>query len=208
MKSYEIGFKGDLIDRTLRLNAALFHTDRRNVQTLAFDAASGTFIISAPKAHENGFELELTALPTDGLTFNASLGLLDAKLSPDPVRGPVNSLAPKYTLSTGAQYDFPHFANGSYLSARIDGFFKDKRLSDPVRNSATAELTTLPSRFDVNARVSLIDLPVAGSKVKVSAWVQNLTNNHELEFARNLTTTVIGVYQVPRTYGIDLGLAF
>ncbi|MGH6780637.1 MAG: TonB-dependent receptor domain-containing protein, partial [Sphingomonadaceae bacterium] len=78
VKSYEAGFKGDLIDRTLRINAALFHTDRRNVQTLAFTATSGTFILSAPKAEETGFELELTAAPTEGLTFNAAFGWLDA----------------------------------------------------------------------------------------------------------------------------------
>ncbi|MGH6809834.1 MAG: TonB-dependent receptor domain-containing protein, partial [Ensifer adhaerens] len=207
-KSYELGFKGDLIDRTLRLNAAVFHSDRRNVQTLAFTAAAGIFIISAPKAEENGFELELTALPTAGLTFNASLGYLDAKLSDYPVRGPINSLAPKYTLSLGGQYDFPHFANDSYLSFRVDGFFKDKRLSDPISNSATASLTTLRSRVDINARLSLLDLPIGGTKAKLGAWVQNLTNNKELEFARNLSTTVIGVYQVPRTYGLDIGFAF
>jgi iron complex outermembrane receptor protein len=32
-----------------------------------------------------------------------------------------------------------------------------------------------------------------------------LTNNKELEFARDLTTTVIGVFQVPRTYGLHVG---
>lgn len=208
MNSYEIGFKGDLIGRTLRVNAALFHADRRNVQTLAFTAAAGTYIISAPTARENGFELELTALPTAGLTFNASFGYLDNKLSPDPVNGPVNSLAPRFTTSVGGQYDFVHFSNGSYASLRIDGFFRDKRLSDPLPNSATANLTTLPSRFDINARLSVFDLPVEGTKVKVSAWVQNLTDNKALEFARNLSTTVIGVYQVPRTFGLTAGFAF
>ncbi|ARS28059.1 TonB-dependent receptor [Sphingomonas sp. KC8] len=208
VRSYEIGFKGDLIDQTLRVNAAAFHTDRRNVQTLAFTATAGTFILSAPKAEESGFELELTAVPTEGLTFNTSFGYVHSKLSDNPTLGPVNSLSPKYTMNVGGQYDAPHFANDSYLSFRIDGAFKDKRLSDPVRNSATANLTTLPSRFDINARLSLVDLPLAGTKARVSAWVQNLTNNQELEFARNLSTSVIGVFQVPRTYGIDVGFQF
>lgn len=208
VKSYELGLKADLLDRTLRLNAAVFRSDRRNVQTLSFSAAAGTFIISAPKARETGFELELTAQPSDNFSFNASYGYLDAKLADDPLRGPVASLAPKNTLSVGAQYDSPHFSNDSFIQFRIDGFFKDKRLSDPVVNTATALLTTLPSRFDINARLSLVDLPLGGTKAKISAWVQNLTNNKKLEFARNLSTNVIGTFQVPRTYGLDVGFEF
>lgn len=208
VKSYEVGFKGDFLDRTLRVNAAAFHSERRNVQTLSFSAASGTFIFSSPRGSETGFELELTAQPNDHFSFNASYGYLRARLSDDPVNGPVNSLAPKNTLSVGAQYDSPHFANDSFVQFRVDGFFKDKRLSDPVVSSSTASLTTLPSHFDINARLSLIDLPIGGTKARISAWVQNLTNNLELEFARNLSTSVIGTFQVPRTFGLDLGFEF
>ena len=208
VKSYEVGVKADLLDRTLRVNAAYFITRRRNVQTIGFSAASGTFIFSSPEGRENGFELELTAKPSPNFTFNASYGYLNQRLSDDPVNGPVNSIAPKHTLSLGAQYDSPHFANDSYISARLDGFFKDKRLSDPIASSTTANLTTLPSRFDINARLSLVDLPVAGTKVRISAWVQNLTDNQKLEFARNLSTNVIGTFQVPRTFGIDFGFKY
>ncbi len=208
VKSYEAGVKADLLDNKLRINAAYFISRRKNVQTLGFNAASGTFLFSSPYGHENGFEVELTAKPVQSITLNASYGYLKQKLADDPVNGPVNSLAPKNTLSVGAQYDSPAFANGSYVTFRVDGFYKDKRLSDPTRNAATLDLTTLPRRFDVNARLSLVDLPVAGTKAKVSAWVQNLTNNHKLEFARNLSTNVIGTFQVPRTFGVDVGFSF
>ncbi|MBF9152294.1 TonB-dependent receptor [Novosphingobium jiangmenense] len=209
VNSYEVGVKADLLDKTLRINAAGFVTRRKNVQTLSFSAASGTFLFSSPFGNEEGFEVELTAKPSANFTFNASYGYLHQKLAADPVNGPVNSLAPKNTLSVGAQYDSPALNNdGTYASFRIDGFFKDKRLSDPIQNAATLNLTTLPSRFDINARLSLMEIPVGGSKVNASVWVQNLTNNQKLDFARNLTTNVIGVFQVPRTWGVDLGFAF
>ncbi|GGC06708.1 TonB-dependent receptor [Novosphingobium endophyticum] len=208
VKSYEAGVKADLIDNTLRVNASYFITRRSNVQTLGFNAASGTFLFSSPRGKEDGFELELTARPSRHFTFNASYGYLNQRLSDDPVNGPVNSLAPKNTLSVGGQYDSPEFSNGSYVSFRLDGFFRDKRLSDPIQAAATNRLTTLPSRFDMNARLSLVDIPIAMTKAKVSAWVQNLTNNHELEFARNLSTNVIGTFQVPRTWGVDIGMQF
>ena len=207
-KAYELGLKADLLDKTLRINAALFTTNRKNVQTLGFDASHGTFLYSSPTGKESGFELELTAQPTRNFMLNASYGYLNQRLSDDPLLGPVNSLAPRNTLSVGAQYDSPHFSNDSFLQARIDAFMKDNRLSDPSPSSATAHLTTLRSRVDINARLSLVDLPVASSKVRVSAWVQNLTNNQQLEFARNLSTNVIGTFQVPRTVGLDVGLVF
>ncbi|MEO6093943.1 MAG: TonB-dependent receptor [Novosphingobium sp.] len=208
VKSYEAGIKASMLDNTLRVNAAYFITRRSNVQTLSFSAASGTFLFSSPRGKENGFELEITAKPSENFTFNASYGYLHQVLSDDPINGPVNSLAPKNTLSIGGQYESPHFSNDSYITLRLDGFFKDKRLSDPFKSAATTQLTTLASRFDINARASLVDLPVGGTRVKVSGWIQNLTNNKKLEFARNLTTNVIGTFQVPRTYGVDLGFQF
>jgi iron complex outermembrane receptor protein len=217
--SYEIGLKSDLLNRTLRLNASLFRTDRKNVQTLFFCSdptlsvcnlptgpVFGTVLIPLTSARSQGFELEMTAVPTAGMTFGANFGYLDDKLSQS--LGPRQSLAPRYTTGVFGQYDLPAFNSGAYISARVDGNFKDKRNSDPVPLSTTAALTELPSRFDLNARLSLIDLPVAGSKVRISGWVQNLTNNRELEFARDLSTAVIGVFQVPRTYGVDLGFRF
>ncbi|MFM2371215.1 MAG: hypothetical protein RIS85_937 [Pseudomonadota bacterium] len=208
VKSYEVGVKADLIDKTLRINAAGFITRRKNVQTLSFSAASGTFLFSSPYGREEGFEVELIAKPSANFTFNASYGYLHQRLADDPVNGPVNSLAPQNTVSVGAQYDAPEFADGSHIQFRVDGFFKDKRLSDPIQNAATLGLTTLPSRFDINARLSLLDLSVGGNKVNVAAWVQNLTDNRKLDFARNLTTNVIGVFQVPRTWGVDVGFSF
>lgn len=208
MESYELGVKADVINDTLRINAAVFRADRSNVQTLGFSTTTGTFIFSSPEGQETGFELELTAKPNDHFSFNASYGYLDQELSDDPVNGPVNSLAPKHTLYVGTQYDSPELSNGSYISVRLDGFFKDKRLSDAIQNASTLDLTTLPSRFDINARVSLLDIPIGGTNARISAWAQNLTDNDELEFARNLTTNVIGVFQPPRTFGIDFGFEY
>jgi len=208
MQSYEIGLKGDFLDNRLRINAAAFHSVRRNVQVLSFNAASGTFLVPLRRQKTDGIELELTAVPTDGLTFNASIGYLHDRLSQD--LGPRQSQAPKYTASVSGQYDLPKFDNGSYLSFRMDGFFKDKRNSDPLPSSATGAITRLPSRFDVNGRFGLVDIPLAGTTASISAWVQNLTNNRKLEFARDLGAplAVIGVFQVPRTYGLDFGLRF
>jgi iron complex outermembrane receptor protein len=208
IQSYEIGLKGDFLDNRFRVNAAAFHSIRKDVQILSFSPSAGTFLVPLSKEKTDGLELELTAVPTDGLTFNASVGYLHDRLSQD--LGARQSQAPKYTASVSGQYDLPKFDNGSYVSLRMDGFFKDKRNSDPIVSSATANLTRLPSRFDINGRAGLLEIPFAGTTASVSVWVQNLTNNKKLEFARDLGSplAVIGVFQVPRTYGLDFGVRF
>ena len=212
VKSYELGLKGEFLDNTLRVNAAIFQTDRKNVQTITFNAGQfptlpvGTIPVEIPTARERGFEVEITAVPTQGLTFTGSLGHVDSQLS--QAVGPRQSLAPRFTASVSGQYDLPAFDNGSFVSLRADGVFKDKRFSDPIPTAATNSISTLPSRFDIGARVSLNDIPLGNTKARISFWGQNLTNNAELEFARDLGGPVVGVFQVPRTYGIDVGVQF
>lgn len=61
-RAYELGFKADLLQRTLRLNAALFHNQIRNRQqtlTIASGPAQGTFVVESYNATLTGLELEL-----------------------------------------------------------------------------------------------------------------------------------------------------
>lgn len=84
--TFEIGMKGDFLDRRLRLNLSGFYTNYRDIQlaTIYFQrngqqTIQGNSIINAASARIKGFEFEATALPTDGLTLNASVAYLDAK---------------------------------------------------------------------------------------------------------------------------------
>jgi iron complex outermembrane receptor protein len=207
--SYEVGIKGDFFDRHLRINASAFHTKRRNIQTLAFDAVAGTYLVSLPRGRENGVEIEATAIPFLGLTLSGSFGFVDQKLSENPLTGnPTPSLAPRYTGSAGIQYDFPQFGNDSYLSLRVDGFYKHKRFNSSVVLPETRDIVELPTRFDVNARLSLIDVPFGSVRGRIALFAQNLTNNKKMETVVDLTTAIIGTFQKPRTYGLELGIQF
>ncbi|MEN3950902.1 TonB-dependent receptor [Iodidimonas sp. SYSU 1G8] len=82
--NYEVGVKMDLFDRRLRLNVAAFWTEFSDLQrTIIRPAASGsggqeTVTENAADARSRGIELEMTAIPVEGLTLNGSLGYLDA----------------------------------------------------------------------------------------------------------------------------------
>ena len=96
--NWEIGLKSDLLDGTLRFNAALFHTEYKNLQrdtvVTIIDAAGNQFqetqAVNVGKSTANGAEIELTWVPTDSLRFDLNLGYLDHEYdtyspSADPV---------------------------------------------------------------------------------------------------------------------------
>ena len=82
--NYEVGIKADLFDKRLRLNLAAFWTEFSDLQrTIIRPAAGGsggqeTVTENAASARSRGIELEMTAIPTDGLTINGSIGYLDS----------------------------------------------------------------------------------------------------------------------------------
>jgi outer membrane receptor protein involved in Fe transport len=75
--SYEIGFKSELLEHRLRLNAAAFTTKYDNIQLNSQIGISPT-IVNAGDATINGLELEAQALVGGGLSFNLGLGYTHA----------------------------------------------------------------------------------------------------------------------------------
>ncbi|MFN3231892.1 MAG: TonB-dependent receptor [Alphaproteobacteria bacterium] len=82
--SYEVGVKWDGLDNRLRLNLTLFWTEFSDLQRTIIRPASGggggqeTVTENAANARSRGVELEMTAIPADGLTIRGSIGYLDA----------------------------------------------------------------------------------------------------------------------------------
>ncbi len=77
--SYEAGLKADWLDRRLRTNVAVFHNEYDGLQFGVTTPDGGFGRINAGNATINGLELEVTAVPVEGLELNAALGLLDSE---------------------------------------------------------------------------------------------------------------------------------
>jgi outer membrane receptor protein involved in Fe transport len=83
----EIGIKFDALDRTLRVSLAAFYNDLSNVQLTQSIAnptsptALTSVVNSVGDAETTGFELEITAAPTDGLLFNFGVSYVDARFT-------------------------------------------------------------------------------------------------------------------------------
>ena len=219
--AYEIGLKSKLLDNILTLNLAAFYQEFSNFQVLEFTGAQFT-TFNVPLAETQGVEIETVLRPTDNLTFNGGLTLLDANY-PDDCAGSdtrinVTSLcgntltnAPKTVGILGATYDgslggdYTFFLNGQLR------YESDRRTS----TQAVVLATQAPNPFDIQEANTKINLRAGiGNDAHgwgLEAWATNITN----EITRGVTfnTTLrsgsrSAFVQDPRFYGLTARKTF
>jgi iron complex outermembrane receptor protein len=79
--SYEIGYKADLADNRVRLNAAVFYYTIDDMQLSIIGGATNTNqVINADEGEATGFELDLEWLATDNLMFTLGFGWNDTEI--------------------------------------------------------------------------------------------------------------------------------
>ncbi|WP_419564791.1 TonB-dependent receptor [Qipengyuania sp.] len=122
LDNYEAGFKAEFANGLVRLNGAVFLMKYDDMQQDLDVPAPGTSTgrenrtINASSAEFKGVELDLTAIPVDGLTIRGNLGYLDAKYKDfmgdifstgTPVDATFLKIrrAPKWTWSIGGTYE-------------------------------------------------------------------------------------------------------
>ncbi len=123
VNTFEFGVRSEWADSRLRVNATTFYTDYQDLQVDLLRTAAGgtgqeTVVENAASATIYGFELEVEAVPTEGLRLFGNLGLLHAEYEEFVADiglglGVVDNSnldlrrAPKVTYSVGASYEFP-----------------------------------------------------------------------------------------------------
>jgi iron complex outermembrane receptor protein len=215
--SFELGMKSDWWDNRLRINVAVFYNEYDDIQIAQFEAGSGgasSRIVNAGEATYQGFELDLVALLTEGLTLDLTYGYLDADFDEYLERDPATDQevdisnvttvprAPEHSGNLGLQYDFQPFSWGQ-LSARVDVSYTDEFTFHPFNN----RYDTADDRTLVNARVSLNEIGLGGAgRLRISAWGKNLTDEEYREWGIDFAGLGFAgdTYGRPRTYGIDL----
>lgn len=208
--SYEWGIKSDLLDRKLRINAALFHMDYKDIQVNVPDPVQVSVldVINAGKARVRGLELDMQMRPTQSLSFSFNYGYLDAKYREilnanggDITDNFVYITAPKHVVSTSGEFRFPRTSIGEF-SIVVDYNFQDKHFVQPNdRRYITGDYGLL------NARLNLAEIPVPVGDLRLSLWGKNLTGKDYYISHGNLFAPG-ALYGDPRTYGIDLNFSF
>lgn len=242
----EAGFKGEFLDRRVRLNASAYHTWVKDRQSTVPNTSSGAncspvliaagftpgncpvglFVYNLPGTTKiKGFEIETVVNPVEGLTLSANYSYND----PDFSTGELHR-APKTNLAFSAQYDFPSFDNGSYVTMRADGDYRGGfyatggnvdgafvgTVPEVLRGGLTndeylARLRDASISGDywlVNARVTLADIPFGRTHGEITAFVRNLTDTRDPYFTVNYGATFNAAFERPRTYGLRLAVRY
>jgi iron complex outermembrane receptor protein len=211
--SYEIGLKSEFFDHRLRANLVGFYEHVRNVQITEFDTTHGSYIINGGGENIQGVELETRAIVAPGLQLTANYGYSRTPSNVNPVSGfEIGALYPSQNLALGTQYDTPPLFGDTYASFRVDanwtsGYAGLSNLPDTAVNNALIAATSTPAEWQLNLRASLVDIPMGAVKGKVSMWVNNLLDNQNIAFSREIFYTV-GQFEIPRTFGADLSFDF
>ena len=203
VKSYEIGFKADFLDRRARLNVAAYIMDRKGSQvdlSTIQPTATGNFnnlvTFNAPGITKiRGIEADLSLKPLDGLTLNVGYAYTytDVPLVPVTYREFTAAGAPTGNTTTVNQKFYIVFTPRNAASGSIDYELpvggNDTRVKfhlDANYAQATQTFDQFPTKADasfiVNGRISLLDIGLgAGStKLTVGAWSRNLFNEHHV----------------------------
>lgn len=227
--SYELGAKSEWWDRRVRLNGAVFYYNYEDRQVTQFEAGLGgasSIVVNAGKSETAGMELDFTVLPTDGLMLQLTYGYLDVEYKEfitnlmDPVTGtpisdangdPItadisdsaatNVLSPKHSAAAIAQYTFSPLSFGTFI-AQLDVTYRDDISFSPQLNLYDSS----DSFTAVNARLSLVDIPVSVGELSVALWGQNLTDEEIREWGIDFSTLGFASngYREMRTVGLDL----
>ena len=153
LENFEIGIKGDFLDRRLRLNATAYFSEITNLQTTRFDPSNVAFLVfieNVGDAEVNGLDADFQWAATDNLTISGAASFVDSELTRlDPqlvgVAVPVGSELPytaEFSGNLRARYDFemPGFDARGYVRGGIT--YTGDRKAGVVGNAFFAEDVT------------------------------------------------------------------
>jgi iron complex outermembrane recepter protein len=171
--SYEVGYKGELLDRRLRVNADVFYMQRKSLQIKTSEQLDASdpdsfvlFTSNADSGYNYGLESDAQWQATERIGFGASVGLLQTRyhgLSQDGVALPDRALpnAPAWQAAINATYRDPR---GPF--ARVDVTGMGSYYFDLPPNSTTSKPYGL-----VNGRLGW-----QARQWSASLWGRNLLN--------------------------------
>lgn len=220
-ENFELGYKADLFDNTLRFNGSVFFTTYEDLQravVATYTQATGvvgqeTVTVNTGKADVKGVDLEATWVPQDNLSIDVAMSYLDTKyknaILPD-LRGSgapqdISDLnlpfSPDFKAQLGVTYDVG-LSSGARLTLNGSVNYQSEAETD-VFNGVN---TQMEERTLLNSAVTYHDRE---DRWFFSVYGTNLTD----EVYRIAALPVAGLwnftnYGPPRQYGMSLGLKF
>jgi iron complex outermembrane receptor protein len=211
--NYEVGFKADLLNQSMRLNAAVFLMDYKNLQVTQINAACLCNITdNAASADIKGVEAEFQIAATERLRLHVAGSYVDATYE-DFLESAVNpstgarldssgnrlQRTPETQVSGGVDWTLSLGQWGDALNFRVNYSWQSDMFwaTDSIANELSYGL--------LDARIALAppDAPW-----EIAIWGKNLDN--EL-YRANVIPSLgdeVSLFGPPRTYGVDFAWNF
>jgi iron complex outermembrane recepter protein len=218
------GLKSEWFDHRLRVNLAVWDATYDNLQSAqsglnAGQPLIGVVVVDNGTLKADGVELEVTAMPIDGLTLSGSVGYTTGKLEdPSPLVAQGNpylwNADPAWVASASAEYATKPIFQEAYLDFRMDGNYTGSYRVIPNPLTPTQDPVFAPYMFNpatwiVNGRVALRDIKVRGVTTEIALWAKNLLDNRNPLYALQFGEIEYNAsWQPARTFGIDVDFDF
>jgi iron complex outermembrane receptor protein len=211
--NYEIGFKSNLLNRRIRLNADVFYMDYKNLQVTQTNAACLCNLTdNSAKSEIKGVEAEFEFAATDNLRLSLAGSYVDAtyknfiESAINPSTGQRldssgNSLqrTPKTQISAGVDFTtgFGQFANA--LTFSLDYSWQSEM------PWATDNIAKEPAYGLLDARIALAP---PDSKWSAALYGKNVTDELYRVNIIHFFGEEVSQFGAPRTYGLDVKYKF
>ena len=185
--------------------AQIYFDSETNVQ--------GNRILSAAKSEIKGAELEVQAVPVDGLTLRGSIAWLDTKYKDflyfEPVSGTFTQLkgealqnAPKWQFGLGANYT-ADLGDSGRIVTDVSYSYTAKKYYTAILN--TPRSTVQPMHY-IDAVITYYS---ADDKYSIGVWGTNLADKRYISTVYD-SPGYMGLvgYAPPRQYGVSVGMNF
>jgi len=213
LDAYEAGFKSDLFDGRVRLNAAAFYYDYKNLQIQRLLAGAIT-VINGASARNYGIDADMVVAVTPNLRLTSGFGWNSPEFSsfPDcPISVPAGGapsttgscegnlipLAARFSGSLAADYALRLESGTINFNGNIyynSGFHPE---ADNVMKQERYALVGASVDYNLTSGIS------------VGVYAKNLTNQRVINFATTIPNgTHTGYFQAPRSYGVRIGYSF
>lgn len=216
LKAYEFGVKSEFFERRLRVNAAYFHYDFKDLQVQTF---SGTTLAlqNAAQASFDGVDIDALLAVTSRFQLSAKMLIEDGKYDLFPAyngkvprntarggntdasinltgRRPVRT--PKFTGTFGATYKQP-LSNGAQLALNGLVYHSSEFSFVPDGSLRSAPYTTADVSIEYTSPTGLWT---------ASIWARNLTDKFYFNYKQINNQGSYGIPAPPRTIGATVSL--
>ncbi len=206
-QSYEAGIKTSFDDGKVRLDAAVFYVDWRDIQV--FEVINGYGVDgNGGKAQSEGFEWEWTWVPIQGLTLSWNGADTNASLTTDAPgifgkKGDSLPMVPKWSTALDGEYDWQAWSDGV---AFVGGTLAYQTSVSTDFDSSGLGRERLPGYDTLDLRAG-----VEVDRTRFEVWGKNITNSHAYTaFGGNggaTDYTSVGIIQ-PATWGFTISKKF